>query len=163
MPWPWRRLKTDREILRTLYDMCIGEYPAKGEIWVEVDLYAAAKRLGCQAELLYGRLYFDMGTRLRHRDPKDPNKILASVYEKVAGDKRNVINVPYVAALLATMEADNRRNRATFVMSTIALVVSLSGLAVQYTKARSDAQGSVVPMGAQLGATSAASGVQSKR
>lgn len=115
------KLHTDREILRCLHDMYVADYPSKGDPFIQIDMGQVASQLRCAPELLYGRLYFDMGTRLRHRDPRDPSLTLASVYEKVAGSQRNVINFPYVVSLLAGMEFENRRNRAAVVLSVIAL------------------------------------------
>jgi hypothetical protein len=127
-----QRLKTDREILRALYDLYVADYPAKGDPFVEIDVHAVAKKLGCGPELLFGRLYYDMGTRLRFRDPKDPNVSLASVYEKQVGPKRNCINFPYVAALLAGMDSEHRRNRVASVLSIIALGVSVLALLARF-------------------------------
>jgi hypothetical protein len=125
------KLKTDREILRALYDMYQADYPAKGDPFIPVDVHAVAKRLRCHPELLFGRLYYDMGTRLRHRNPSDPNTTVASVFEKAVGDKRHCINFPYVVALLAGMEAERRRNHLSVVLSVVALAVSIVGLAVR--------------------------------
>lgn len=138
MSWlrAWRDLRTDRQVLRALYEMYRDDYPSKGDPFIEIDLNAVAARLGCSAELLHGRLYFDMGTRFRHRDPADLKTIKASVFEKAAGPKQNAINFPYVVALLAGMQSENRRNWAAVTLSIVAVVVSLVGVWVQYASAK---------------------------
>ena len=100
------------------------------------DPYKVAGKLGCHPELLFGRLYFDMGTRLRHRDPRDPNTTLASVYEKQAGTKRHVVNFPYLAAVLAGLESENRKVLFALWLSGAALIVSIIAIVMQYVGAR---------------------------
>lgn len=130
------KLHTDRQILRCIFTMYRDDYPAKGDPFIEIDPIKVAGKLGCHPELLFGRLYFDMGTRLRHRDPRDPNVTLASVYEKRAGEKRNVVNFPYLAAVLAGLESENRRTRLALWLSSAALIVSIVGLVVQYLRVK---------------------------
>jgi hypothetical protein len=56
-----KRIPTDAQMLRCIYDMYRAQYPSAGEIFVPIDLRAVAAKLGEPAELIYGRLYFDMG------------------------------------------------------------------------------------------------------
>ena len=125
------RLHTDRQILRCVFDMYEPDYPAKGDPHVPIDLQAIANKLGCPPNLLFGRLHYDMGTRLKHRDPTKPNAILASVFELAAGDKRHVVNFPYLAGVLAQLEEQWRRDLWTLWLSTIAIVVAVASAAIQ--------------------------------
>lgn len=125
------KLHTDRKILRCIFDMYSADYPLKGDPVIPVDLYAIAARLGCDARLLFGRLYYDMGTRLRHRDPLDPNVTLASVFEPVVGSRRHVVNFPYLAAMLALLEEQRRRDLWTVGLSIAAIVVATGSAIVQ--------------------------------
>lgn len=137
------KLQTDRKILRCIFAMYRDDYPAKGDPFIQIDPIKVAAKLGCHPELLFGRLHYDMGTRLRHRDPRDPNKTLASVYEMKAGDKRHVVNFPYLAAVLAGLESENRKARIAIWLSGAALMVSVVGLVVQYMGTTSSAQQTV--------------------
>jgi hypothetical protein len=92
---------------------------------VPVDLQLVAQRLACDPHLLFGRLHFDMGTRLRWRDPKDANITLASIFEAQAGPQRHVVNFPYLAAVLARLDAEARQTTWTRVLAIVAIVVSL--------------------------------------
>jgi len=120
------KLHTDRQILRCLYDMHVDDYPAKGAVHLPVDVGAVAARLGCNTDLLFGRLYYDMGTRLKHRSPADPHHILAAVFDKTAGG--DVINFPYLAGLLASMDHEHRKASWTIGLSIFAAVVSVLAL-----------------------------------
>lgn len=126
------KLHTDREILRCFFDMYSAEYPAKGDPLVPVDINAVAKKLGCDPHLLFGRLHYDFGTRLRHRDPKDPNLTLASIFEVSAGNQRHVVNFPYLAAVLASLEEKRRHNLWTVWVATAALIVAIGSSIVQF-------------------------------
>ena len=108
-----------------------ADYPAKGDPLLPVDLHAIAARLGCDVHLLFGRLHFDMGTRLRHRDPRNPNVTLASVFEVAVGSQRNVVNFPYLTAMLALLEERRRRDLWTVWLSIAAIVVAVVSVAVQ--------------------------------
>jgi len=129
-------LDTDRKILRTIFEMYVLDYPAKGDPWLPIDVQAIASRLNCNPELLFGRLYYDMANRLRIRDPKDPNTIRASIFEMTVGDKRHCVNFPYMTAILASQEAEQRRNLWTLWIAVLALVVSVASLAVQLAGAK---------------------------
>lgn len=126
------KIRTDREILRCLYDMYHADYPGKGDPLVPVDIPTVAKRLGCTPELLFGRLYYDMGTRLRYRDPKDPRVTLASIFEPVAGSVRHVVNFPYLTAVLAGQEEQRRRDLWTTGLAVLAIVVAVGSAIVQW-------------------------------
>lgn len=125
------KLHTDREILRCVFDMYKADYPAKGDPLLPVDLNAIAQQLGCDAHLLFGRLHYDMGTRLRHRDPRDPNVTLASVFEVAAGSQRHVVNFPYLTAMLALQEEKRKRDLWSVWLSIAAIVVATGSVIVQ--------------------------------
>lgn len=125
------KIRTDREILRCVYNMYREDYPRKGDPLLPVDLLSVAKKLDCPPELLFGRLHYDMGTRLRHRDPKNPHITLASIFEPVAGDKRHVVNFPYLTAVLATLEEQRRRDLWTTGLAVLAIVVAVGAAVAQ--------------------------------
>lgn len=125
------KLATDQAILRCIFDMYSADYPEKGDPLLPIDLHAVATRLGCDARLLFGRLYYDMGTRLRHRDPRDPNVTLASIFEPRAGEQRHVVNFPYLTAMLALLEEQRRRDLWTIGLSIAAIVVASVSAIVQ--------------------------------
>jgi hypothetical protein len=126
------KLHTDREILRCVYDLYLPDYPATGDPFVQVDLNVIASRLGASPQLLFGRLHYDMGTRLRHRSPTDPNLTLAAVFEVAAGNKRHVVNFPYMAAVLASLEEQRRRDLWTTGLAVLAIVVAVGSALVQW-------------------------------
>lgn len=130
------KLHTDREILRCIFDMYSAEFPREnveaGRVFISIDIPAVAAKLGVDKNLLFGRLHFDMGTRLRHRDPKDPNVTVASLFEPQLGSQRHVVNFPYLTAVLASLEEQRRRDLWTTWLATLALVVSVASAVVQW-------------------------------
>jgi hypothetical protein len=112
-----RRLPTDREILRVIFDEYRKDYPSKGKVHVPIDMQHVARKLGLDEDMLFGRLYYDMGTRLRYRDPVNPDRILASIYEPQAGNVRHVVNFPYLVGKLSELEDQQRQQRWTIGIS----------------------------------------------
>ena len=118
------RLHTDREVLRCIFDMYEADYPSKGDPHLPVDLTVIAANLRCSPHLLFGRLHYDMGARLRHPDPTDPKKTIASIFESAVGDKRHFVNFPYLAAHLAQLDNEHRRSSWTRWLAIGAVVVA---------------------------------------
>lgn len=131
-------LPTDRAILRCIFDMYRKDFPrgdlGAGKVFIPIDVEAVARRLGVDKHLLFGRLHYDMGTRLKHRDPKDPNLTLASVFEPLVGSQRHSVNFPYLAAVLAGLEEQRRRDLWTTGLAILALVVAVATAAVQWVQ-----------------------------
>lgn len=125
------RLHTDREILRCIYDLYEADYPAKGDPLLPIEVRRVAERLRCSPELLFGRLRYDMGTRLRHRNPVDANLTEASIFEVEAGDKMHCVNFPYLSSHLATLDHEEHRASRTFWLAIGAFAIAIFSFAFQ--------------------------------
>ena len=125
------RLHTDREILRCVYDLYVADYPAKGDPFLPIEVRRVADKLGCSPELLFGRLHYDMGTRLRHRSSMDANVTEASIFEVKAGDKMHCVNFPYLSSHLATLDHEEHRASRTFWLATAAFAIAISSFVFQ--------------------------------
>lgn len=126
------RLHTDREILRCIFDMYEGQYPKGGDPWLPIDVQAVARQLKCSPELLFGRLYHDMGNRFRYVDVDTRT----ALFELQVGKVRHCVNFPYSVALLAEKESQNRREMWALALSILALIVAIASAAVQYATAK---------------------------
>jgi len=91
-----------------------ADYPATRDPLLPIDVRRVAERLRCSPELLFGRLHYDMGARLRHRNPCDANLTEASIFEVKAGDEMHCVNFPYLSSHLANLEHEEHRASRTF-------------------------------------------------
>ena len=114
------RLHTDSEILRCIFEMYEGQYPTSGDPSLPIDARAVAARLKCPPEMVFGRLYHDMGHRFRYMD----GDVRTALFELAVGSKRHCVNFPYLVAVLAGMEAEHRRDRWTRGLAILALVIA---------------------------------------
>lgn len=132
------KLHTDRELLRCIYDMYRKDFPrgdlGAGKVFIPIDVEAVARRIGVDKHLLFGRLHYDMGTRLRYRDPNDPKVTLASVFEPIVGAQPNSVNFPYLTAVLAGLEEQRRRDLWATGLAILALVVAVATAVVQWSQ-----------------------------
>jgi hypothetical protein len=125
------RLHTDREILRCIYDLYEADYPTKGDPLLPIEVRRVAERLRCSPDLLFGRLRYDMGTRLRHRIPGDANPAESSIFEVKAGDMTPSVNFPYLSSHLATLEHEEHRGSRTFWLAIAAFAIAICSFAFQ--------------------------------
>lgn len=133
------KLHTDRDVLRCIYDMYRGDFPQAdieaGHVFIPIDVQAVAFKLGIDKHLLFGRLYYDLRVRHLHRDPSDPNRTISTLFEKAVGPQRHSVNFPYLAAVLAGLEEQRRRDLWTTGLAILALVIAVASAAVQLATA----------------------------
>ena len=122
------RLHTDRELLRCIFEMYRREYPSSADPWIAIDLKLVAKHLQCHAELLFGRLYHDLGHRYHYLE----NGTHTRIFEMTVGKRHHCIQFPYLVAVLAETEAEHRRHLWPLWTSVAALVTSAVALALQF-------------------------------
>jgi hypothetical protein len=133
------KLPTDREILKCIYQMYERQYPgvppgaSRGENdpHIAVDVRAVAERLGCNAELLFGRLYYHLDYKYRY---KQDNGALVPLFYLQVSDKRHAVNFPYLAAVLAEHQQEYRNRLWSLGLSILAIVLSVASLAVNFYK-----------------------------
>ena len=133
------KLPTDREILKCIYQMYALQYPGipagairgENDPHIAIDVRAVAESLGCNAELLFGRLYYHLDHKYRYK--QDDGTLIPLFYLKV-GDKRHAVNFPYLAAVLAEHQQEYRNRLWTLGLSILALVLSVASLVVNFYK-----------------------------
>ncbi len=134
-----KRLPTDRQILKCIFEMYESEYPGipvgstrgENDPHLPIDVRAVAKRLGCNAELLFGRLYYHLDHRYRY---KQDSGSLVPLFSLQAGTKRHTINFPYLVAVLAEHQQEYRNRLWSLGISIVAIVLSVASLAVNFYK-----------------------------
>ncbi len=134
-------LPTDRYVLQCIFDMYKEQYPGKkdqsgrseNDPYIAIDVHAVASRLGCSAELLFGRLYYHLDKK--HRYKQDDGTIVPLFYLKV-GEKRHAVHFPFLASVLATENRDFRRFFVPLCFSALALLVSVASLFVSVLSKR---------------------------
>jgi len=134
-----KQLPTDRQILQCIFEMYESEYPGippgatrgENDPHLPIDVRAVAERLGCNAELLFGRLYYHLDHKYRY---KQESGSLVPLFSLQAGTKRHTIHFPYLAAVLAEHQQEYRNRLWSLGLSILALVLSVASLAVNFYK-----------------------------
>jgi hypothetical protein len=127
------KLPTDRFVLECIFEMYESSYPGprlssgagENDPYVAIDIQAVAKKLGCDPELLFGRLYYHLDQKYRYK--QDGGAIVALFHLRV-GEKLHAIQFPYLASILAGLNQDFRRQAIAFAVSFAALGMSIASL-----------------------------------
>ena len=127
-----KRLRTDFELLREIYDRHRGDFGSYEEamesrsskIMVPIDIPAIADRFGVDPESIFGRLYY-------HLNPKygEPARHIFFFTPK-AGDDENCVNFPLLEAVLAGPWEERNRNLWALWISILSIGIALSSLLV---------------------------------
>lgn len=130
------RHHTDREILQCIWDMHRESFPRDdldgGNVFIPIDIEAVAAKLGMNPHVLFGRLYYDLRLRHLHRDPKEPTRIISTLFEEAVGAQRHAVNLPYLSAILAGLHEQRRRDLWATGLAILALIVAVTSAAVQW-------------------------------
>lgn len=125
-----KKLPTDRQVLRTIFDEYEHLYPGNNfedgvpgpnDPHIAIDILTIARKLGCQAELLHGILYFHMNEIYGYETR--PN-VFVKLFEKSVASKPHCVNFPYLASKLAALEEEHSRVQITRILSILALIIS---------------------------------------
>ena len=95
--------------------------------YVSIDIRAIASKLNCNPELLFGRLYFHLDQKYRYK--QDDGALVLLFQIKFEG-KAHAVQFPYLAAILAGLNQDFRRQVFPLAVSFLSLGVSLASFVV---------------------------------
>lgn len=131
------KLPTDRKILRCIYTMYQDSYPGPktpaghgaNDPYIPIDIAAIAARLSCVPELLFGRLYYHLDQKYRYRQD---NEAIVSLFSLKVGEKRHAIHFPYLAAMLAGLEHEHRKQAWSLGIALFALVLSVASIIADF-------------------------------
>ena len=127
------RLPTDRQVLKCIFRMYQAQYPGlsdpggrgANDPYLSIDLRAVAKRLRCQPELVFGRLYYHLDAKYRY---KQDNGAHVKLFDLNHQHRGHAVHFPYLASILAGMEQEHRRTLWSLALSIAALIVSAISL-----------------------------------
>jgi hypothetical protein len=130
-----RRPPTDFEILREIRDLHYSDYVAHindpksahhRHIYMPVDVAAVAERLEVEAEIVFGRLYYDLDPK--YGEPEKEGRPRKVFFTPKAGSDQNCINFPHLEAVLAGLWQQRRRDLLAVWTSAVSLGIALASL-----------------------------------
>lgn len=131
---------TDLKILRLIYNLYYEEFKnfsmeagvengRKSKIFVPIDCKLIARELNVDADIVFGRLYYDMQERFGYTR-QDGSKV--AFYTPIAGELNRCINFPMLASVLAGLEEENSKAQWAIYLSLCATVVSIIAIVVTW-------------------------------
>jgi hypothetical protein len=129
------KLPSDRKLLQEIFDRHYEAYvahsrtePTHGsKIMVPIDIPAIAKTFNVDTDLIFGRLYYHLQQKYGYTQP---NGALVAFFSPVAGQDKNCVNMPLLAAVLAGMQEEQGRYLWAIILSIASLIVSIIALTV---------------------------------
>ncbi|MFA4993866.1 MAG: hypothetical protein WC521_00980 [Bdellovibrionales bacterium] len=124
---------SDYFLLNTIQKMYEGDYinrdNNKTAFYIRIDCEVIAKFMNVDPEMVFQRLYYHLNKKYGYTE-NDKTKVEFFAFE--IGGVRHCINYPYLCAVLATMEDDQKELRNTKRLAWASLVISILGIFVQY-------------------------------
>jgi hypothetical protein len=133
-----RRLATDREILRAIYDRYYGVFCSfdsaapsrKTKVYVPIDIPAVAAGLTVDEELVFCRLHYHLEPKYGQPNGKSEIRFFLKDFPpNMPGAERHVVNFPLLEAVLASLEDEYHRVRRATWISVISVSVAILALA----------------------------------
>jgi hypothetical protein len=136
-----KKLPTDRQVLRCIYDMYKAEYPGVpgsdgrpiNDPFLPVNLNHIAGHLGCPPEIIFGRLYYHLNHKYSYE--RRENVDVSFFYVEFKG-RTHCVQFPLLASVLASLDEDNRRQLWALRFSFVALVISIAAIVAQVATAK---------------------------
>lgn len=132
-----KKIPTEREILRCIYDLYGEKYEAESSLMpvrqtvVPIELQEVATKLGINKYVLFGYLYYHLDAKYKYPAGE---KASVHLFMPTVGELRNGVNFPYLAAVLAGLEEQHTRERWAVRLSVVALILSVASFATQLLK-----------------------------
>jgi hypothetical protein len=132
------RPPTDFEILKEIYESHREEFSSytkddasgrSSKIMVPIDISAIAKRLGIDAEMVFGRLYFHLDPKYGE-EPAYEGDARKALFLPVAGKDKNCVNFPLLEAVLAGLWQERRRDLWALGTALFSLVIAIASLLI---------------------------------
>jgi len=130
---------TDLEILDAIYDRyystfanySMGDAERASKIYVPIDIDVIAEELGIDADIVFGRLYYDLNQRYGYR--KDDGAMVHFFANRLTADEIHSINFTYLASVVANLRDDDRKYRTATLMAFWSLVIAIVSFVVSLT------------------------------
>lgn len=131
-----KRPPTDRKILGTIHKRYYDQFgrfgkgdPAserESKIYVPIDCKLIADDLGVDPDIVFGHLYYHLDKKYGYSQ-QDGAKVHLFALE--VGKDRHAVNFPLLSAVLAELEQSWVQFTIPLVISALALIISIIGLA----------------------------------
>lgn len=95
---------------------------------IEIDVKAIAKKLKCDKDILFGYLYYHLDRK--HRYSVGVNSFV-HLFTPTVGQLNNAINLPYLAAILASQDQEHSKFIWSLGVSLVALALSVGSIVAQ--------------------------------
>lgn len=132
-----KSIPTKRKVLRCIYNMYEASFPAEeasvGKVMVAINIEAVAKKLGCDKHILFGYLYYHLDYKYRYSTGEN---VSVHLFAPKAGELRQAINLPYLAAILAVQDQEHSKFIWSLGVSLVALALSMSAIITQLITAK---------------------------
>lgn len=134
-----KRLRTDRDILRTIYDRYYDDFvsfernPKTRETknYLPIDIPAVAQALKMEPELVFGRLYLHLAPKYGRTDVQPMVPFFGKTFPNTVTGQPDlhVVNFPLLESVLATLEYEERKFRLPFTVSALSLGIAILAVA----------------------------------
>jgi hypothetical protein len=127
-----KRVPTERQVLRCIFDMYEPVFPVEGatagKVFVQIDVEAIAQKLRCEKNIMFGYLYSHLDHKYRYQTGEST---FIHLFAPRAGDLKHAINLPYLAAILAGLDQEHSKFAWSFGVSLVALALSIGSILAQ--------------------------------
>jgi len=123
---------SDRKVLSTIYDAYYKEFETfilgadngrSSKVLMPIDCKFIAQKLKVDGDIVFGRLYYHLQEKYGYtRD--DGSKV--AFFALMAGGDRHCINFPLAASILAGLQEENSKTQRATLLSTLAIVISIT-------------------------------------
>ena len=133
------RLRTDREILRLIYDRYYSDFvhferdpKTRGtKVYIPIDIPAIAQALDVDQEIVFGRLHYHLEPKYSRRDGDVRVPFFAKTFPRPGQQpERHVINFPLLESVLAELEYEHRKFRLPILVSAVSASVAVIALLI---------------------------------
>jgi hypothetical protein len=141
LPWRKQNTPTDLAILDTIYEDYYDSFAAfsknpndrRSKIYVPIDIESVADKLGVDADIIFGRLYYHLEERYGYAR-QDGVKI--RFFALRIGEDKHCIHFPYLASVLANLRDDRHRHVSATTISIVSLALALASLVISLAGVR---------------------------
>ncbi len=132
-----KSIPTERQVLRSIYDMYESLFPMEGptvgKVMIAIDIDAVAEKLRCDKHILFGYLYYHLDHKYRYSTGENS---YVHLFAPTAGELRHAINLPYLAAILAGQDQEHSKFAWSLGVSLVALALSVGAIIAQLIAAK---------------------------
>lgn len=131
-----QRPPTDREILQNIHDRYLDKFghfdrsklenERSTKIYVPIDCEAIANDFGVDPDIIFGRLYYHLDKKYGYTQE---NGSKVHLFTMAVGTDTHAVNFPMLSAVLAELQQSWFRFTVPLVISAMALIISVFGLA----------------------------------